>query len=364
MGEETQCNLAPETDTREDNNSAVSDEKKEVLNQESDISVTDIPAVSVPSDDYAVIQDFKGSSPVLRAEAAEFVPLSPENDSSQSKIPFHAAMEQNSVPGIIHLPVKEDVPAVSKSSDENCETLLDTQVPVGCVDFATYQRIVTQCSMIMVPRDSLHKARFLMIRSNARRVVEAMKCSLWCSLPEINKRLNRIFNEQAKGGNPVYLLFSGPKSQNFCGMAQMESAIDPNGSCPTLTKPFPFATRITGRCNIKWIHAQDLLFSDVLSPDCGFSKWYLSDCGNGTEIPNKLGQIIVKAYESRTHFRSILQSALQSYQSQMIEQEGSNSTEPLMGNVYKPEEPNEGLPMSQEEDWDLEVGIVGINRDL
>ena len=321
------------------------------------ITSTDGPASSVASEESGDTQA-NNSSLTLRAEAAEFVPLSPESTSPPgSKIPFNASLEQNNVPGIIHLPVTVDKTVSAKPEDDSCETLPNTELPVGCVDFAMYNHIISQCSMNMIPREVLSKARFLMVRSNIQRVVEAMKCSLWCYTPEMNKRLNRIFNEQqAKGGHPVFLLFAGPRSKNFCGMAQMLSVVDPNGSCPTLVKPFSFANRCTGRCTIKWVYSHDIFFSDLLTPDCGFSKWYLADCGNGAEIPSKLGQHIVHSYDSCNRFRSILQVALESYKPRLIEQQLNNAVEPAMND--KPEESYEVLPMSQEEDWDQEVGTV------
>lgn len=335
------------------------EEKEEVLSTDYETSAADETALSTPRDDSSVTQISKDSSPTLRAEAAEFIPTPPDN-SPQGQIPLHAALnQQNNVPGILRLPVPEDKTVNAKLEDESCETLPETQLPTGCVDFATYNHIITQCSMNLIPMEVLPKARFIMIRSNIRRVVESMKCGFWCATPDINRWLNHVFNEQAKAGNPVFLLFAGPKSLNFCGMAQMVTPIDPNGSCPTLNKPFHFAGKMVGRCTLKWIYAHDILFIDVLSSNSGFNKWYLADCGDGVELPNKLGQLIVKSYDSSNNFRSILQHALECYQTSLIEQQVNDATQPWMG--YKPQEPQESLPVSQEEDWDLEVG-TGILR--
>ena len=334
-----------------------SEEKEEQqLNADDEISVTDLPVLSTPSDNNFVAKD---SSPTLRAEAAEFVPTSPEN-SSKEKICLNVSLDQVNVPGILRLPLMEDKTTGAKPADQDSsETLPDTQLPVGCVDFVTFDHIISQCSMTVIPRDVLPNAKFFMIRSNLKRMVEAMKCGLWCSTPENNKRLNRAFNEQAnKGGSPVFLLFSGVKSLNFCGMAQMLSPVDPKISCPASVKLPQFVSKMVGCCVITWIYAHDLFFADVLTPECGFHRRFLANCGDVVEIPNKLGQLIVQGYDSCTYFRSILKRALESYQTYMIEQkEGLQRTmEPLMG--CQPEEQIDVLPVSQEEDWDQEVFSV------
>lgn len=327
---------------------SIAAEEKEVLNTDGKT------ALSTASEDSGVTQTSKDTSPSLRVEAAEFIPTSPEN-SSQSKIPFHVMLEeQSNVPGILHLPVTEDKTVNASPENDSCETFPDTLLPPGCIDVVAYNRIVTQCSLNMLPVEFLPKARFVMIRSNVRRIIEGMKCGFWCSTPDVNKRLNRIYHEQSKNGGPVFLLFSGPKSLNFCGLAQMVSAVDLNDSCPALNRPFPFANRMIGKCSIRWIHAHDLPFIDVFSSNCGYNKWYFADCVNGFEVPNKLGQLVVKGYESSNNFRSILQHALESYQTALIEKQAINDTS-KPATSYKPVTPDENLPLSQEEDWDLEV---------
>ena len=339
---------------------------EEQLFEEGDkISVGDaeVPSLSDPVSDNAVIQNAIDDPPSLRAEAAAFVPASSSSDNNPpSKAPLDISSERCNIPGILHLPLMANRIVTAKPVEENSDTvtLSEVSVPEGCVDFAMYNHIISQCSLSFLPKEALQKARFFMVRCNMKRVIEAMKCGLWCSLPESGKKLNRVFHEQAtKGGNPVYLLFSGLKSTNFCGMAKMESAIDPNINCPTSIKPYHLSNSLIGCCVVRWFYAQDLFFGDVLTPECGFHKRFLANCGDGTEIPNKLGQLIVRNYESCNYFRSILKPALQSYQLYLTEQEGIPGTvKPSISAQLQ--ERDEGLQLPQEEDWDQEVFSLGI----
>lgn len=347
----TPGNLVQETDTK----SSAPEEEEALAKTEMEISVCD--KVSIIDDSSAKETDHPNEDkPVLRAEAAEFVPVSPESDSLPEKIPLHTALEQSSVPGILHVPVQDaPVSAVPANAFERFNSAVpDTQLPVGCVDFATYNRILTKCSLNMIYMEDLANARFLMIRSDVRRIVEAMKFNVWCSSVYGNRKLNRVFHEAAnEERSPVFLLFSGIKSSMFCGMAEMVSAVDPKQSCPMLNDPFRFGSKMIGRCDIKWIYANNLHFGDVTTPNSGFSKRYLDEATDGYEIVNKLGQIIVKAFDSSGNFQSVLQQAMKSCQSYVTDQQEygeSFDAEP----TWSTPEPSEGLPSSPE-DWDQEV---------
>ena len=328
------------------------------------VSDAEVPALSKPKSDNAVIQNAIDDPPSLRAEAAVFVPVPSSSDNNPpSKAPLDISSERSNIPGILHLPLMANKIVTSKPVAESSDTvtLPEVSVPEGCVDFAMYNHIISQCFLSFLPKEALPKARFFMVRCSMKRVIESMKCGLWCSLPESGKKLNRVFNEQAnKGGNPVYLLFSGLRSQNFCGVAKMESAIDLNINCPTSIKPFNLSNSLIGCCVIRWFYAQDLFFEDVLTPECGFHKRFLANCGDGTEIPNKLGQLIVRNYESCNYFRSVLKHALQSYQLYSTEQKvGIPSTvKPWI--TAQLQERDEGSQLPQEEDWDQEVFSLGI----
>ncbi|XP_068729641.1 uncharacterized protein [Montipora capricornis] len=332
------------------------EEKTGLSSTDTDMYVAD-NAVPSTFDESVITQASNDSLPSLRAEAAEFFPSPPE-DNTQSKIPFHSTFDQSSkVPGILHLPMLENNPVNEKPDIENTEALPDhPQILPGCVDLAEYNRIVSQCSVNTIAVETLPKARFVMIRSSIRRIIEGMKCDSWCWTLENNKRLNRLYMEQTRIGAPLFLFFSGPKSLNFCGMAQMVSPVDLNASCPTLTKPFWFANNMVGKCTIKWMYVHDLHFRDVITSNnhiSGFSKWHLSDLGNGAEIPNRLGQLVIRVYDSGNKFRSILQVALESYQTSELEQPNNDPSMPRIN--HKPFELQDSFPLSQEEDWDLEI---------
>ena len=259
--------------------------------------------------------------------------------------------QSSKVPGILPLSLLENTPGSTKPDVQNSGALSDSQSPPGCVDFEEYNRIVSQCAANTISVETLPKARFFMIRASTQGIIEGMKCGSWYWSHENNKRFSRIYHEQSRIGAPLFLVFSETRSSNFCGVAQMLSPIT------ALTKPSLFAKNMTGKCTIKWIYVHDLLFSDALaSNNYGFSKWYFTDFVNGNEIANKLGQLVLKVYDSGSKFRSILQAAVESYQSSLLDQQNNEPVNSVMN--YKPCEPRERFPLSQKEDWDLEVSLL------
>ena len=286
----------------------------------------------------------------LRVEAAEFIPISSESD----RMPSQASTQQrsNNVPGILHLP-EESRTSITFSTPDRSYPRSAARLPVGCVDFATYNSILAKASLNLIAREELYKARFMLIRSDLKRIVEGMKYDIWCSSAHGNRRLNRVFNEQAtKGdGGPVFLLFSGTKRNYFCGVARMKTAVDPNGICQLLNEPFKFGGKMVGRCEIEWIYTSNLYFDKVLTPDSGFRRSFLVDAGDCFEVPARLGQLILKTFDSDNYFSSILQVALESHQPFFMADQPGYS-EPLW---TPPEEQNSFV--SSQENWDEEVII-------
>ena len=352
-----------------DANGSTSEGEGILAKTDTEIGVTDQVAADVPKIDVTVKEnDNVGvGKPTLRADAAEFVPVSPESEGLSKKLLLPSALEQNSVPGILRLPVQDEAVSVMpvNAFDRFNNTVPDTHLPAGYVDFATYNHILTKCSFNLIDMEDLPRARFLMIRSDIRRIVEGMKLNIWCSTIYGNKRLNRVFDEAAsRGQSPVFLLFSGMKTSLFCGMAEMMSPVDSTKSCPKLNDPFKFGSRMTGRCDIKWIYASTVYFADVISPNCGFPRRYLEDAADGYEINNKLGQVIVQAFDSSGNFESILQQAMKDHQFYLADQQENrdgkgHNAEPF-NNTHAgpswntPEETCNGLPAPQE-DWDQEA---------
>lgn len=371
---ETPGNIVEDTVPKMDTtcSSSTSEEEETLAKTDTETSVTDQVAADVHKIDVPVEENDNvgGEKPVLRAEAAEFVPVSPESErSSSKKFSLHSALEQNNVPGVLHLPVQDKAVSVMpvNAFDRYNNTVPDNHLPAGCVDFATYNQILTKCSFNLICKEDLPRARFVMIRSDIRRIVEGMKFNIWCSAGYCNKRLNRIFSEAASRDNsPVFLLFSGMRTSMFCGMAEMVSAVDFTKSCPKLNDPFKFGSKMSGRCDIKWIYASNVYFADVITPNCGFSRRHLEDATDGYEIVNKLGQMIVCAFDSRGNFESILQQAMkdhQFYAGDQLENRDRKSyeydTEPLKNTHAGPswnaaEDTSNGFPELQE-DWDQEI---------
>ena len=364
----TPGNIAENTVPKMDANGSTSEEEETLAKIDTEIGVcdevaSDVPKIDVPAEEN---DNVGGGKPVLRAEAAEFVPVSPESEGLSKKV-LHSALEQKSVPGILHLPVQDEAVSVMPVNAFDCfnSTVPDTHLPTGCVDFATYNHILTKCSFNLICMEDLPRSRFLMIKSDIRRIVEGMKFNIWCSTVYGNRKLNRVFGEAASRDNsPVFLLFSGIKTSLFCGMAEMVSPVDSTKSCPKLNDPFKFGSKMTGRCDIKWIYASTVYFADVITPNCGFSRRYLEDATDGYEINNRLGQAIVRAFDSSGNFESILQQAMEDHQFYLADQQEnsdrkSHDAEPLNSthagpSWSTPEETSNGLPAAQE-DWDQEA---------
>lgn len=238
-------------------------------------------------------------------------------------------------------------------------TVPDNHLPVGGVDVAMYNYILNKCSVNMIGMEELTYARFVMIKSDPRRIIEAMKFDVWCSNMKTNRSLNIAFNSVRNGGGrgSVFLLFAGHKFVNFCGLAEMLTSVDPTQSCPMLNEPFKFGGKMIGRCDIRWIYANNLQFKDIkFKPESRFSVRYLMDASDGLEIANDVGRSIVKAYESITYFNSILQHAIKTHQSYLDnqkEKQPRSDTELPWWKVTR-EELSDDSPASQE-DWDQEV---------
>ena len=368
---ETPANIVEDTVPKMDASISTSEDEETLSKTDTEISVTDQVAADVLKIDVPVEEsdNVGGEKPVLRAEAAEFVPVSPESERLSKKFPVHSALEQNSVPGVLHLPVQDKAVGVMPVNAFDCynNKVPDNHLPAGCVDFATYNQILTKCSSNLICKEDLPRARFVMIRSDFRRIVEGMKFNIWCSTGYCNKRLNIIFSKAAsRDGGPVFLLFSGMKTSMFCGMAEMVSAVDYTKSCPELNDPFKFGSKMSGRCDIKWIYASNVYFTDVITPNCGFSRRYLEEATDGYEIVNKLGQMIVRAFDMSGNFESILQQAMKDHQFYPRDQpENSDRKSYDAENTHAgsswnaAEDASNGLPESQE-DWDQEASTLYI----
>lgn len=368
---ETPGNIVEDTVPKMDASSSTSEDEAALAKTDTCISDTDQVAADVHKVDVPVeeIDNVGDNKPVLRAEAAEFVPVSPESERPSKKFPLHAALEQNSVPGVLHLPVQDKAVSVMpvNAFDRYNNKVPDNHLPTGCVDFATYNQILTKCSLNLICKEDLPRARFVMIRSDIRRIVEGMKFNVWCSNSYCNKRLNHIFGKAAsRDSSPVFLLFSGIRTSMFCGMAEMVSAVDYTKSCPELNDPFKFGSKMMGRCDIKWIYASNVYFTDVITPNCGYSRRYLEEAPDGYEIVNKLGQMIVRAFDSSGNFESILQQAMKDHQFYRDQPDNRDRKSYDAENIHAgpswnaAEDTSNGLPELQE-DWDQEASTLYIH---
>lgn len=96
-------------------------------------------------------------------------------------------------------------------------------------------------------------ARFFVIKSYSEDDVhKAIKYNIWASTDTGNKRLDTAFRESASKG-PIYLFFSVNASGQFCGMAQMTSAVDYEKKCDLWTQD-----KWKGQFQLKWIFIKDI----------------------------------------------------------------------------------------------------------
>lgn len=96
-------------------------------------------------------------------------------------------------------------------------------------------------------------ARFFVIKSYSEDDIhKSIKYSIWASTDSGNRRLDAAYKESHMKG-PIYLFFSVNASGQFCGMAQMISALDYN------TKSNVWALdKWNGQFAVKWLHIKDI----------------------------------------------------------------------------------------------------------
>lgn len=83
-------------------------------------------------------------------------------------------------------------------------------------------------------------------------VHKSIKHNVWASTDYGNKRLDQAFKESASKG-PIYLFFSVNASGQFCGMAQMTSAVDYNKKYDLWA-----GDKWKGQFDVKWIFLKDI----------------------------------------------------------------------------------------------------------
>lgn len=83
-------------------------------------------------------------------------------------------------------------------------------------------------------------------------VHKSVKYAVWASTETGNRKLDKAFKEM-DGKGPVYLFFSVNGSRQFCGMAQMTSAVDYNAKFSAWAQD-----KWGGQFNVKWIFLKDI----------------------------------------------------------------------------------------------------------
>lgn len=83
-------------------------------------------------------------------------------------------------------------------------------------------------------------------------VHKSVKYAVWASTETGNRKLDKAYKEMA-GKGPVYLFFSVNGSRQFCGMAQMTSAVDYNAKFSAWAQD-----KWAGQFTVKWIFLKDI----------------------------------------------------------------------------------------------------------
>jgi len=96
-------------------------------------------------------------------------------------------------------------------------------------------------------------ARFFVIKSYSEDDVhKAIKYNIWASTDSGNRRLDAAFKESGSKG-PIYLFFSVNASGQFCGMAQMMTALDYEKKSDLWAQD-----KWNGQFQLKWIFIKDI----------------------------------------------------------------------------------------------------------
>jgi len=154
----------------------------------------------------------------------------PQQQSTQPTI----SNKPKSAPGDEKQPRRADKPKDSKQGPEKAPMANDVVNPR---EFDTSPR----------------SARFFVIKSYSEDDIhKAIKYNIWASTDSGNRRLDAAFRESG-GQGPIYLLFSVNASGQFCGMAQMISAID-----YTKKSDLWAQDKWNGQFFVKWIFIKDI----------------------------------------------------------------------------------------------------------
>eukprot|EP01127_Copromyxa_protea_P015950 TRINITY_DN4670_c0_g1_i1.p1 TRINITY_DN4670_c0_g1~~TRINITY_DN4670_c0_g1_i1.p1 ORF type:complete len:213 (-),score=42.36 TRINITY_DN4670_c0_g1_i1:23-661(-) len=96
--------------------------------------------------------------------------------------------------------------------------------------------------------------KFFVIKSYSEDDIhKSIKYSVWTSTDSGNKRLDKGYKDATSKGAPVYLFFSVNASGQFCGIAQMSSAVDYSKKCAYWNQD-----KWNGQFSVKWIFIKDI----------------------------------------------------------------------------------------------------------
>jgi hypothetical protein len=169
-------------------------------------------------------------------------------------------------------------------------------------------------------------ARFFVIKSFSEEDVHtSIKYAVWASTDSGNKRLDRAFRDQVARGGVVYLFFSVNASGQFCGMAQMASAVDYSRRVSVWQQ----AERWRGVFHVRWVFIKDI-------PNSQFRHIRLennegkpvTNSRDTQEVPELPGKDLLRIFYVYKHRSSILDDWMMYELRQRQRQPRSDSSPP------------------------------------
>ena len=185
----------------------------------------------------------------------------------------------------------------------------------GFVTTVQRENIFRNCATNKIVVETLHQARFFVVRDEFKTVVEAMKQEKWCANRYVLKVLNNAFVEQARRGRTlVYVLFHVMYSDYFAGVAQMTSTADFKNYSLNYSSLVSTSSQVChGEFSLRWVYVHSLPFESAVNSQ--FSPGYdnirsIKTLKGGKEIPNAYGAWLLKRFDEHTSNHTVLDNAL------------------------------------------------------
>lgn len=185
----------------------------------------------------------------------------------------------------------------------------------GFVTGVQRDAILRSCAANKIVLESIHQARYFLVRDELKTVVEAMKQEKWCANRFVLRTVNSAFIEQARRGhNPVFIFFHVIHSDSFAGVAQMTSTVDYKNYSINVSSLVSTSSQVChGEFSLRWIYVHFLPFEAALNSyiSHGFDNLRaLKTLKSGKELPGRYGAWLLKRFDEHSSNRTVLDIAL------------------------------------------------------